>query len=238
MDPQTIASISMQNDLLRMNDISQNLANVLTPGYKRHISVTRSFDSFVSENAAIDPHSGNTGSSVIDPSSGTLRATKNPMDIAIEGEGFFEVTTDKGPAYTRQGALKIDTQGRLTNVLGLPLMGTGGELFTSGTSFTIDESGNVKQGTQTIGQIKVVQFSKAESLLPIGDGLFQQGAAQITNKNDASKVRGGYLENSNVSSPQEMIRLTETVRHFESMQKLMQGYDDVFQKAITKLGDF
>ncbi len=68
--------------------------------------------------------------------------------------------------------------------------------------------------------------------------MYGQGAARMENAAASGAVRVGYQENSNVNSPQEMIRLTETVRHFESMQKVMQGYEDVFEKAMRKLGEF
>lgn len=243
MDGIAIAGLSMENDLLRLNSISQNLANVLTAGYKREISVSRGFDRIMTQGApqaaALSSTLGiSTAPVTIDASTGTLRATRNPSDVAIDGLGFFEIATDSGVAYTRQGAFQVDTRGRLSNSQGLPVMGLSGELFLTAGPFTIDGNGKIEQDGRSVGQLKLVQFSNPHAMTSIGSSMFAQGAAQVTDTAVAANVRSGYLENSNVNSPQEMIRLTETVRHFESMQKLMQGYDDAFQKTISKLGEF
>lgn len=245
MDALAIAGLSMQNDLSQLNTISQNLANVLTPAYKREIQVSRAFDSHVDASDAA--HNGGSpearasvsdASVVIDPAIGTLRATSNPLDVAIESKGFLEVMTDNGVAYTRQGNLHLDSAGRLTNGQGFPVSGMGGDLHISGTGLTIDHTGTLQQAGKAMGQLKLVQFTNPQLLEPLGNGLFGKGGAQISDAAVTTKMKSGFLEASNVSSPQEMIKLTETVRHFESMQKVFQGYDDVFQKAITKLGDF
>jgi len=241
VDALTIAGLSMQNDLLQLNTLSQNLANISTPAYKREIQVSRAFDSHIDSAEAIsngETTAASDASMVIDPTIGALRATNNPMDLAIESNGFLEVTTDSGVAYTRQGNLRLDTSGRVTNSQGFPVSGLGGELHVSGTGMTIDNTGKLQQSGKTIGQLKLVQFTNPQQLQPLGNGLYAQGAAKFSDKAVATQVKAGFLEASNVSSPQEMIHLTETVRHFESMQKVFQGYDDVFQKAITKLGDF
>ena len=242
MDLMTVAAIGMQNDLLRMNSISQNLANVLTPGYKREVSVNTAFGSHVeAATRAADGPAGvasvHTQTSV-DPSAGTLRYTGNSLDVAIDGEGFFEVMTDRGIAYTRQGSLHADAGGRLATMQGHALMGVGGELSVSGVAVTIERNGDVRQGDRIVGQIKLVRFTNPGALTAAGNGLFSQGGAVIADVGAPAMVRAGYQENSNVNSAREMVRLTETVRHFESMQKVVQGYDEVLEKAIRKLGEF
>jgi flagellar basal-body rod protein FlgF len=237
VDAIAIAEIGMQNALQRMNSISQNLANVSTVGYKKAVAVTRPFDSFLVEQAARDAALP-TVQTMVDPSAGTLRQTGNPLDLAVDGEGYFEVRNDTGVAYTRRGDLRLDPRGRLTTQQGYAVMGLGGELAVSGTSVSIDGKGEVRQGAHSIGQIKLVRFANPEALLPLGNGLFEQGGARLADKGVDGAIRVGYQENSNVNSAQEMVRLTETMRHFESMQKIVQGYDDLYEKAIRKLGEF
>ena len=89
-----------------------------------------------------------------------------------------------------------------------------------------------------VGQIKLVRFANPERMAALGNGMFAQGEARLADTSAGAAVRAGYQESSNVNSPREMIRLTETVRHFESMQKVIQGYDEVMEKAIRKLGEF
>ncbi|CUI02859.1 flagellar hook-basal body protein [Massilia antarctica] len=239
MDALTIAGIAMQNDMQRMDSISQNLANVMTPGYKRSIPVSRAFADLMggAASGAAALHES-TAAQMLDTSAGTLRATSNPMDIAIEGNGYFEVATEQGTAYSRQGTLQVDPRGRLCNGDGRALIGLGGEIVIAPGPFSVEADGKVKQNGQTVGQLKVVQFSNPQGLLPMGNGLLAQGDATVSDHNVAARVRTGFLENSNVSSPQEMIRLTETLRHFETMIKVAQGYEDVFQKTVSKLGEF
>jgi len=242
MDALSIVSIGMQDDLQRMSSISQNLANVTTPAYKREIAVTRSFDSHMEQARAVDGRAAlpqqQTNTVALDMSHGALRYTGNALDLAIEGDGYFEVMTDKGPAYTRRGMLHLDTRGRIVTEQGNPLMGVGGELVVSGTSVTVDRNGEVRQSDRLVGQVKLVRFANPNGLVALDNGLFAQGTARLADTGIDGAIRAGYQEGSNVSSPQEMVRLTETVRHFEAMQKIMQVYDDAFEKTLQKLGDF
>lgn len=241
MDALSIISIGMQDDLQRLNSISQNLANVTTPAYKREIAVTRSFDSHMEQVRAADGKGAlpqQTNTVAVDMTHGALRHTGNPLDLAIEGDGYFEVMTDNGPAYTRRGMLHLDTRGRIVTDQGNPLMGVGGELVVSGTSVTIDRNGEVRQADRLVGQVRLVRFANPNNLVALGNGLFTQGTARLADTGTDGAIRAGYQEGSNVSSPQEMVRLTETVRHFEAMQKIMQGYDDAFEKTLQKLGEF
>lgn len=239
MDALTVAAVSMQDDLMRMNGISQNLANVMTTGYKRVIPFSQHVEDAASRSGAALPAMNlATSHTSIDPSAGALRYTGNALDVAIEGDSYFEVMTEGGVAYTRQGTLHIDARGRLVTAQGHPLMGIGGELSVSGSSFTVERNGEVRQGDHVAGQIKLVRFANPERMAVLGNGMFGQGVAHVADAGGSSTVRPGYQESSNVNSPREMIRLTETVRHFESMQKVFQGYDELMGNAIRKLGEF
>lgn len=242
-----IASVGMQADLARMESISHNTANVLTPGFKRQFTVTSGFSMQVAQAAqagrAAPTLSLQTGGvapvrTMIDASAGATRHTGNPQDVAIEGLGFFEVNTPTGPAYTRQGSLRIDVQGRLVNGQDLPVMGTGGEIRLSNAPFTVSTNGDINQDGRVVGRLKLVHFAHPEALVPSGNGIYQAGTAQVQDAKAAGSLRVGFLEGSNVSSPQEMVRLTETVRHFEALQRIVQGYDETLEKTIRKLGDF
>ncbi|OEZ54740.1 flagellar hook-basal body protein [Duganella sp. HH105] len=236
MDVMAIAANGMQHDLLRMETISQNMANVLTPGYKKQVLSGSSFSQQVAGGLA-DAAAASPATLSIDAAPGTLRYTANPQDVAIEGTEFFEIAAPQGPAYTRQGGFHTDVRGRLVGQHGMPVMGVSGEIVLSGP-YVIDSNGDVRQGDRVVARLKMVRFANPEALQPLGSGTYAQGAARLAEQGAAPSVRVGYQENSNVSSPQEMVRLTETVRHFEALQKIMQGYDDSLEKTIRKLGDF
>lgn len=239
----------MQADLARLDTISHNTANVLTQGFKRHIAITPGFAAQVQQavqqgsrqNAALSMQAATIASTqtMIDPSAGALRYTSNAHDVVIEGPAFFEVSTPTGPAYTKAGSLRIDVQGRLVNLQDLPVMGIGGEIRLNNTPFSIAPNGDVTQEDRVAGRLKLVQFDHAEYLEPRGNGIYLAGSAQeAPDTKTPSTLRTGFLEESNVSTPQEMVRLSETVRHFESLQRLVQGYDETLEKTIRKLGEF
>lgn len=243
MDILTIASIGMQSDLARMEAISHNVANALTPGFKRQISLTSSFSAEILAQASarqtrLHTDVSSTIATKIDPSSGSLRPTGNTQDVAIEGEGFLEVTVNGELRYTKQGNLRSSIDGRLVTGSGFPVVGLGGEVRVTNTPFTVSQSGEITQNGQVVGRVKLVGFDNSQSLLPQGGGLYAIGDAKVLAQAPVTSLKTGFLEVSNVSTQQEMVRLTETVRHFESLQKLVQGYDESLEKTIRKLGDF
>jgi len=244
MDVTAIAASGMQQDLRQVDSISQNMANVLTPGYKRQVLMGKDFSQHVNLGLAAAPASAISGyaSDVlpqlrIDASAGTLRYTGNAQDLAIDGMAFFEIATQDGPAYTRQGSLHTDARGRLVTAGGIPVMGAGGEIIANGP-FSVDANGDVRQGDRVLTRLKLVSFANPEALLPLGGGAYAQGGARMAELDVAPSVRSGYQENSNVNTSQEMVRLSETMRHFEALQRVIQGYDESLEKTIRKLGEF
>ena len=127
-----ITLASMHQDMARLDGVALNLANVSTPGYKRGIVSTQPFATLVdavdgrAEASAADA----TGVQVLnDMRPGTVKLTGELLDVALAGDGFFEVTTPSGPAYTRQGNFRKDALGRLVTAQGYPVMGKNGEIF-------------------------------------------------------------------------------------------------------------
>ncbi len=289
---QEVLAISLQamhQDMQRLDHIGNNLANALTPGYKRQVvssqplsmvgsapggTVSGTFSTVVNrlsgQTAALAAPAGFapalTASPLLiqaDTHPGTLKATGQSLDVAIAGPGYFEVSTDNGPAYTRQGNFHVDARGRLVTAQGHPVMGKGGDIYLTNPNPVIDAAGNVyasQEGAappsalaagrrapaeglgqnQAAAQLKVVQVDDARQLQRLGDGLLtmgDSGSGSSLMKDADIQVRQGFLENSNVSAMQEMVQLLQTMRHFESMQKVALGYDDMTGQAIRKLGD-
>lgn len=247
----SIALRSMQHDMARLDRISMNLANAQTPGYKREVMAVRPFGQMVDGMAAAASATPARGEVLlqIDHRQGTLKNTGQSMDLALGGAGFFEVSTPQGPAYTRQGSFRLDAQGRMVTAQGYPVMGKGGEIVLKNQSPVIDATGQVfdhpaqgtasgrPAGTLPVAQLRVVRFDSGDALEKLGEGLFVSGSpAQALDEMDV-QVRQGYVENSNVSSMREMVQMIQATRHFESMQKVAIGYDDMMSTAIRKLGE-
>jgi len=243
MDLTVVAASAMQQDAARLQGIAQNLSNVLTPGYKKQVSSTQSFAAQLAAASQVNANPLRnvalpTTQVLVDASAGTLRSTGNNLDVAIDGDGFFELADATGPVYTRRGEFRADAGGRLVGPQGLPVMGAGGEIVLTGEPFTIAANGEITQSGAVVARLRVVHLTHAEALTPQGGGTYGQGGAVLENTSAPVRLRIGYQENSNVDSAREMVGMTETVRHFESMQKLMQGYDEVLEKSIRKLGEF
>jgi flagellar basal-body rod protein FlgG len=231
------AAASLSNDLARMTALGHNLANATTPGYKRQLAATQPFQaSLAQQEAAL---SGGVAAA-IDTKQGTLRVTDAPLDLAIDGDGFFELRTAAGAAYTRRGDFRIDASGQLVTQGGHLVMGAGGPLVLRSAAPVVTRDGRVLDDGQEVGQLKLVSFTDPRSLTASeGGAVFTAPeAAQALAPERAPRVLQGHLEASNVNTAAEMVRLIETVRHFESVQKVVQGFDEMRERALRKLGEF
>lgn len=241
MDAMTALEAGMLNDVERLRVIGHNLANLTTTGFKREVAVARPFFD------PLDRVAGGDGTQVAgarpvmttftDQKAGAPKYTANPLDLLIEGDGFFAVATENGEAYTRQGNLQIDASGRLVTADGLPVLGTNGEIRLSTGRPLIDASGQIKENDVVVAQLRVVQVADPATLERLGAGMF--GATESTQflADSAAHVRQGHLEAPNVASMTEMVKLIETMRHFEMSERLMRGYDGMLERAITDLGE-
>ena len=248
-DVLAIALHSLHQDMGRLDRIATNLANVSTPGYKREVAGARPFAEMLGNVAGMAQATPADAPSLaplvmLDGRAATQRSTGRSLDVALTGEGFFEVATDDGPAYTRQGDFRIDAQGRLVTAGGQPLVGKGGaEIRLTTSTPVIDGTGTVTEpdapnrSTLPSGQLKVVRFESLAGMRHLGQGLLSAGVNGSVLADGDLRLRQGALENSGVDSMQEMVALMQTMRHAESMQRLAQGYDELMGTAIHKLGD-
>ncbi|EJL72202.1 flagellar hook-basal body protein [Variovorax sp. CF313] len=253
----------MQQDMARVERVSMNMANATTPGYKREVasSLPVGATAFADAMRGVDAARGAArstspglpsaslaaaGSLLIqtDDRAGTLKTTGQNLDVALATPGFFEVSTDAGLGYTRLGSWQLDGRGRLVTAQGNPVMGIGGEIVLTRPNPVIDASGQVFEskpggGTEAtpVGQLKVVRFDKGSNLEHLGNGLLRTDAAPLQLTDAEIQLRQGFIENSNVNSMQEMTQLIQSMRHFESMQRVALGYDEMIGGAVRKLGD-
>jgi flagellar basal body rod protein FlgG len=235
-DATAIAKLSMLSDLERLTAYSQNVSNAGTIGYKRQIPLNLSFASLL-DPAAV-PVYGSSGITLSssDLASGTLQSTGRPLDVAIEGDGFLVVNTSQGLRYTRRGDLHLDSQGRLVNMFGDPLMGTGGDIRLKTEKVEIDRDGQIRAGDELLGRLQMAQFEDPSSLVYEGDGLFSAGATAREDRATLAHLRQGYLEASNVHPLQDTLGLMETSRHLDMVGKALVAYDSMLDAVINNLG--
>lgn len=236
----------MQTDMRQVEHVAMNLANTLTPGYKRQVVAPLAFGAIVDQSAAATvPQATRPVDAVrtyVDVRPGALKHTGNSLDLAIDGQGYFEVATAQGPAYTREGDFRVDERGRLVTAQGQAVMGNGGEILLSGAKPRIDRNGDVFDAADPnaklpVARIKLVRFDDTGPMTSLGHGLLAPGGGMVQLGASDIHLQQGYLEGSNVSTQQEMVQLMQAARHFESIQKAVQGYDEAVDTAIRKLGD-
>lgn len=242
-----IALHAMQQDATRLERVGMNLANALTPGYKRSVvSIAPGFSQQVETVWSAARGAPTEMALHEDRRPGALKSTGQALDVALTGPGYLEVQTPQGLLYTRRGELRLDGHGRLVTSQGDPVMGLGGEIFLSSADPRIDETGRIfdsRAGTPDAptAQLRLVSFEDPNALQAVGEGYLSTSDAASTavlaDISHTTAVKQGYLENANVNSMQEMVQLIQTMRHFESMQRVAVGYDDMLGSAIRKLGE-
>jgi len=226
----------------RLDVISNNLANANTAGFKKD---KMSFEGLLA--GAANPPAVPQGSTAdpilqkeniyIDYSSGPISQTENTLDLALDGDGFFAVTTPEGTAYTRQGNFHLSADGNLVTADGYPVQGQGGgTIRIQGNRVEIDAKGVVSVDGTPSGTISMVDFDKPYNLTKTGSALFIPAGQQSPRQNIATQVLQGHLEGSNVESISEMVQMIETNRYFEACQRVIRGYDDMASKAANELG--
>jgi flagellar basal-body rod protein FlgG len=250
-----ISKTGMEAQQTQLDVISHNLANVSTTGYKRAQAVfedlmyqnLRQVGSNTSDQSQLPTglHLGlgvRTVATSRSFSQGTIQQTSNNLDVAIQGNGFFQVTQPDGStAYTRNGAFQIDNQGRLVTASGLPIA-NGVTVPANAKNVAIATDGTVTAsipGTtapQQIGNIILASFINPSGLEPLGQNLFIESPASgqpntgTPGANGIGTLTQGFLETSNVNVVQELITMIQTQRAYEMNSKAIQTSDQMLQK--------
>ncbi len=251
-----ISATGMEAQRLNIDVISNNLANVNTNGFKKSRADFQEllYQTIKSPGApSADGTELPTGIQVgmgVKPAAvqrmfkqGDFIATENPLDIVIEGDGFFQISMPEGDlAYTRAGAFKVDSEGRIVNSEGYPLEPA--ITLPSDTlqiSITADGTVSVLQpGSETlseIGSIELAQFINPGGLKSIGRNLYLQSGAsgESTTANAGSDGLGtinqGFLELSNVNVVEEMVNMIASQRAYEMNAKVVKTSDEMLQMA-------
>lgn len=211
---------------VRCDTIANNLANLTTKGFKRDVL---SFEEVLTMKRR----------SSTDFSQGPTYRTGNPLDVAVEGRGFFKVETKNGSRYTRNGAFTLDGENTLITQNGDRVMGENGPMTIGGNEVSIGVDGEVRVDGVVAGRFKLVDFENPGVLR-------KEGATYYTADREEEEVsvpantslHQGVLEESNVDVTTEMIRMVEAFRAFETMQKGIQSIDEMTGKLINDPGLF
>jgi flagellar basal body rod protein FlgG len=171
---------------------------------------------------------------------GETQPTRRELDVAIQGEGFFEVQRPDGSkVYTRSGEFRMRPDRTLVTSAGDEVMSTAGSpiLFQpNGGALVINEDGTIVQGATPLGRISVQKFADNSRLTPISGGYFTAPDNQSPEAVDNPSLLQGYIEGSNTSSLREMVDLVLISRAYEANQKMITTMDDQMGKTLTALG--
>jgi flagellar basal-body rod protein FlgF len=170
---------------------------------------------------------------------GALTKTGGELDMAIEGQGFFQVQTPQGPRFTRDGRFTTDPGGRLVTQAGNPVLdASGGEIVIDMEkgALQVGADGSLSQGQEQVGKVGMFAFANAGALEKSGDNLFRNASNLQATPAAEAKLRQGHLEGSNVKPVLEMTRMVEVSRAYESTAKLMDSEFDLSRRAVERLG--
>ena len=225
--------------------ISGNLASASIPGYKKQDLSFGAVQGGVMSQATADPrlHYAMPHATLATSfTQGDLRATGVDKDVAIEGRGFFEAQLPNGAtAYTRDGEFQINATGQLITKQGYLVLGDSGPIQLDRNNpgpLSISASGEVSQGTDIKGKLKIVDFKEPNLLTQISGGYFVANHPNLQPTVAAqSSLRQGFLEGANTSPVAEMANLISVMRAFEANQRIVHMQDERMGRAISELGN-
>jgi len=244
-----MAAMGMLNDMYRLDRISNDLANVDTPGYKADREAFRTYLEGIMTAEVPDPVRGRKlipigkleGAVVLDEvrpvmSHGPLEYTGNPLDLAIDGEGFFAVEKSGKVLYTRAGNFKLDEQGRIVTTDGALLLSVEGKPIKVSRNVTITRDGRVFDGGKEIARVGVYVFEDPQKLKKVGYTYFAPTEASGDPKRGSIGIRQGYIERSNVNALRGMVEMIKALRHFEISQRVVTSSDELLGRLINNAG--
>jgi flagellar basal-body rod protein FlgG len=229
---------------MRLEVLANNIANINTNGYKGEQTIFRVAEE--TAEPAEEPATGETQSlspyappfeTRIDFSQGALRETGNPLDVAINGKGFFAIQTPDGVQYTRQGSFSLNDESVLVTPDGYPVLGEGGEITIEQGKVEVDFQGGIFVNGDEVGRLQLTDFEDPNTLQKAGNGRFLQTDQTIVGQPpEDTTLSQGYLETANVNAIMAMTEMIETSRAFEAYQKVIQTADEATSTSINTVG--
>lgn len=262
------AASGMVTQQRKQEMLTNNMTNAKTPGYKADQSSSRSFPELLissqqdmkipgtDRNKTTTNELGSLATGVYmqetlpNISQGDMQETNRKTDMALLNQNIpdnaailFDVQTEEGQRYTRNGHFTIDANNQLVTQQGYRVLDTNGEAITlpADGDFSVRDDGTITANDQNIAQINIAFANDAGNLVKEGNGLFRADGVDalpsaIGNDNVTYNVQQGFLERSNVKMEETMTDMMNTYRMFETNQKVVQAYDQSMSKAVNDVG--
>ncbi len=225
MNPTRVGASALRYWETRQAVLSNNLANVETPGYKAARVFARLLD-----DATMVAGAGT------DFSSGPLTPTDRPLDVALAREGFLVVETPNGRRWTRGGSLSMDDTGTLVNSAGHPVLGHRGKIVLPDGQIDISEKGTLSVDGHPVGKLLIERTSEWDSLRREGANLWVPSDDKEIVPDDAIQIHQGHLEDSNVDPVSALVEMIEIQRAYSAVQRSIQNSDGVMGTIANQIG--
>lgn len=220
----------------RMDQIANNLANVDTAGYKKE-DIT--FWEMMFTAADHRPRVGKALKLLTNHDQGSAKQTDNPLDFAINGDGFFKIQTPTGVRYTRNGNFTLNSQGQISTFDGNLVLGEGGPIVLTDQNIHVGRDGAITTANgEQIDRLGITTFADTKTLEKEGSNLFRPkggGAAQELPV-ELPDIKQGYLEGANVNIVSQMTEMIDLQRAYQSQQKAIQTTDEIDQQSTSRVG--
>ncbi len=237
MDNALYINLTRQQALAReLTTVSNNIANLSTAGFQREGVI---FSEFIkpSDSSLGSISMGAARARYVDTAQGPLSRTDSPFDVAIEGDGFFQIQTPGGPRLTRDGGFTTTADNLLSTRTGHLVLDEGGApifMPPDAGSPSIAADGSISAGDQLVGRLAVLTVDDPRALRREADGLLSTDAPLI--QSEKARVSQGFLEDSNVNPVSEISRMIEVQRAYELGQNLGEQENQRIQQTIQTLG--
>ena len=219
--------------------LANNIANADTSGYK----TDREFYSLYTSPEALAPGADDPYTLPViernytDFSQGTMRVTSNPLDLAIQGKGFFAVNAPSGVAYTRNGSFQISAAGEMVTSDGYAVRDASGKTIKINPTVPVSvaQDCTVTQSGQIAGRLAVLNFVNPGDLVKQGNTLFRPSDPNVAPVPASAEVQQGKIEGANVGSSESAVRLVTVMRQFEMLQKAINIGAEMNRKSIDEV---
>ena len=221
-----------------LDTIANNLANVSTAGFRAShnkfssVLATTGNPELSTVNQDINDYGVLSGTQ-LDTTQGALVPTGNPLDIAVEGAGYFTVQAPSGQVYTRGGSFRVSPQGKLITAAGDPVIGDNGPITIAGEPVTVSSDGTISAKGAISGRLKLVEFPPNVELQSAGGTYYKAPAGTEVNATK-THVRQGMLESSNVNPITSVVELITAQREVEQMRHALTMFGTEMDKTATQ----
>jgi flagellar basal-body rod protein FlgF len=225
--------------------VANNVANVGTTGFRGDRVTFEEMIPPQQANANTDPEAVVSSryvavsDVVTDSAAGAIRQTGNPLDLALQGEGWFVINTPAGERYTRAGSFLTDSNGVLRTPTGHEVQGQDGrpiQVPTDGSAINIESDGSVRVDGNEVGQLRIARFADDNaSLAKEGLTLFAPVNGAVATVAEDTMVLQGHLESSNMNAIRGMTELINATRSFDAFQKVIESFKQIDSLAATRI---